>query len=922
VILDRLRLKNFRSYIDEEIVFSPGVSLFEGDIGSGKSSLLFAVEFALFGPADVPTSHLLRAGVNEGSIELSFRARGKAYTVGRHLKRDKRGNLSQKDAYLIRDGSREDLSTTQLREAIIQVLGFREVANPRTKSQIFRYGIFTPQEEMKAILEQDAEERKQTLRRAFGIEEFKRARENAGLILRALAEIGAKSEGRLEAAPRLEEEVKAAKEAHVAAGVRLEESKRDLVAAREAVAKMAAAITAVEQLEKQDRETERAESAKRAERATADERRNALERELGEIAKVEEQAPPLRKLAGHLAEREKRLAEQERLDRENRELKEAARTAQTQAASAAERVEDIEKQVAEIARVLERTEEVRDGQLALEAARKALAAALEEHTRAKAAARQLKDAESRLTKARRIIERGAKAGKDAEHLVPTISAGEAAKGALEGLEEKRGAAQAGAGAVRMELARFEKEHADFSSLDGKARCPKCKQEISREHLEGHREELERDVSGAKRRLGKSQAEVRTLDKEWGRQVKLHDAGVEAMRSKAALDKDAARAKEAQAEAEGLVQLLDEAKALAARGETASRAHGRLQREVNEKAHFEKDAGAIESAKKREIDAQKRHDSARRDLGEAKAQERAAADALKAHAFDAAKTDGIKREVREAREAAVRLEGIEAKLAKRAEVESNLKQARARLSEVDRALAEAGKARAELGARLAAAGPDTVRTQNREAIEARAGADAKQNGATAQLAEAEERVERAATALSDLSGERGKLDRIRHTRDFIEQCFGPSMGQVESQVLMDLNSQFNARFQDYFGRLMEGAPVDVQIDEDFTPEVVHGGEPLPLMALSGGERTSIALAYRLALNILVSRAAGMETPDLLVLDEPTDGFSTEQLARVGELLRELDCQQVILVSHERELETCADHVFEVVKDGTVSRVVAR
>jgi exonuclease SbcC len=67
---------------------------------------------------------------------------------------------------------------------------------------------------------------------------------------------------------------------------------------------------------------------------------------------------------------------------------------------------------------------------------------------------------------------------------------------------------------------------------------------------------------------------------------------------------------------------------------------------------------------------------------------------------------------------------------------------------------------------------------------------------------------------------------------------------------------------------------------------------------------------------------MGTPDLLIIDEPTDGFSKEQLARVGELIRDLDCQQVVLVSHERELEVCADQVYEVVKEGTVSRVLAR
>jgi len=143
--------------------------------------------------------------------------------------------------------------------------------------------------------------------------------------------------------------------------------------------------------------------------------------------------------------------------------------------------------------------------------------------------------------------------------------------------------------------------------------------------------------------------------------------------------------------------------------------------------------------------------------------------------------------------------------------------------------------------------------------------------------------------------------------------------VEVKVLADINAQLNRRFQQYFGSLMEGAPIDVEIDAEFTPLVQQGKNSLPVGALSGGERTSIALAYRLALNILVSRAAGMETPDLLILDEPTDGFSKEQLARVGELLRSLDCQQVVLVSHERELESCADHVFEVVKEGTVSRV---
>ena len=49
MILNSIILDNIRSYEHEEIEFPRGISLFEGDIGSGKSTVLMAIEFALFG---------------------------------------------------------------------------------------------------------------------------------------------------------------------------------------------------------------------------------------------------------------------------------------------------------------------------------------------------------------------------------------------------------------------------------------------------------------------------------------------------------------------------------------------------------------------------------------------------------------------------------------------------------------------------------------------------------------------------------------------------------------------------------------------------------------------------------------------------------------------------------------------------------
>jgi DNA repair protein SbcC/Rad50 len=82
-------------------------------------------------------------------------------------------------------------------------------------------------------------------------------------------------------------------------------------------------------------------------------------------------------------------------------------------------------------------------------------------------------------------------------------------------------------------------------------------------------------------------------------------------------------------------------------------------------------------------------------------------------------------------------------------------------------------------------------------------------------------------------------------------------------------------------------------------------------LSGGERTSLALAFRLALAQVV-RSLGNLRFETILLDEPTDGFSPEQVVRMGELLAELDLPQVVIVSHEDELAGIADRVVRVEK----------
>jgi len=62
-------------------------------------------------------------------------------------------------------------------------------------------------------------------------------------------------------------------------------------------------------------------------------------------------------------------------------------------------------------------------------------------------------------------------------------------------------------------------------------------------------------------------------------------------------------------------------------------------------------------------------------------------------------------------------------------------------------------------------------------------------------------------------------------------------------------------------------------------------------------------------------AVLHNPDVVILDEPTDGFAIEQIEKMRDIFEQLKAEQMILVSHEEKIEGFVDHVIRVHKDGT-------
>ena len=167
-----------------------------------------AIEFALFGLGNQKGASLLRMGTNEGYVTLRFEVDGKEYEVHRSLvRRGKR--VQQGEGYIKSHEGKRHLSPSELKQEVLSILKFNEPPNPKAQSVIYRYAVYTPQEEMKAILWARADQRLQTLRKAFRIEDYRIATDNASNLARTLEKKATFLKGQ---ADDLEEKKKALKE--------------------------------------------------------------------------------------------------------------------------------------------------------------------------------------------------------------------------------------------------------------------------------------------------------------------------------------------------------------------------------------------------------------------------------------------------------------------------------------------------------------------------------------------------------------------------------------------------------------------------------------------------------------------------------------------------------------------------------------
>ena len=107
-----------------------------------------------------------------------------------------------------------------------------------------------------------------------------------------------------------------------------------------------------------------------------------------------------------------------------------------------------------------------------------------------------------------------------------------------------------------------------------------------------------------------------------------------------------------------------------------------------------------------------------------------------------------------------------------------------------------------------------------------------------------------------------------------------------------------------------------INEDFSVSVSGPEGESNLDMVSGGEKIAIAIALRLG----ITQSMGQGGIDTILLDEPTVHLDNYRRQELVDIIRSINIlPQMIIVTHDTELESAADNIISVVKENGVSTV---
>jgi exonuclease SbcC len=609
----KLSLKNFLSYADENppLDFTQfHVACLSGNNGHGKSALLDAITWALWGEARSRNEDLMRLGAQEMSVELEFDLEGDRYRVLRRFRRTARSGTHRLEFQMFDPAQDKYLpltqpGLTQTEEKIKQTL--------RMDYATFINSAFILQGRADEFTRKNARERKEILSEILGLSRYdemaQRARERA----RDLAKDAKNLEARLAG---MDAELK-----------RRDEYETNLAELRERAAQVEVELQQREEELSRLRDERTALLAKRQQAEELAKRLQEAERDIRSLtAHVEQQQQLVQQLREILAEKDGILADFQRyqdLQKQDEEFTQKLRQLQTlserqgrlELAIERERakveqertrvqsqLEQTQRAIAEADAVLQKATEIEAGCERLQAARQEDENWEKRRTQHEELESQRRELERDIEKARNEIQvqvdtrkrQGLELKRKADALPQRTKEREEAESAVKALTEfsvQRDAAREKIQACAEQLAQLkaqrdaaESENAVLeqrltmirskpdvgAGVPASPRCPVCRQPLDEKHQKDVERQMTQEKETVQRRVQailhdgrKAKHEKDRLDKqvkEWEERLRQLSTAQQKLADAVTVERDAQQAaeslKEIKTEVQALTQRLE------------------------------------------------------------------------------------------------------------------------------------------------------------------------------------------------------------------------------------------------------------------------------------------------------------------------------------------------------------------------------
>ena len=171
----RLQMRNFKRYRHQDVMFRDGITGILGNNGTGKSTIVDAILFCLYGVKETGLDYLISTTAgrrDRAEVRLDFSVRGEEYQLVRSLDQKRKH-----DVQLHRGGKLFARGVSDVQIALRKVI--------RMGHADFRHTIFSGQKELLTLVMATPEERKRWFRRVLGIDSLK---EEGGEVLREEAQ--------------------------------------------------------------------------------------------------------------------------------------------------------------------------------------------------------------------------------------------------------------------------------------------------------------------------------------------------------------------------------------------------------------------------------------------------------------------------------------------------------------------------------------------------------------------------------------------------------------------------------------------------------------------------------------------------------------------------------------------------------------